>query len=169
MNFLEASISFFVFSNILAVCNILLGPVISGIWYTPLHHSIRWSQASSLLTQFYQKRIETCPQPSLYKSKSYIKTKPQDYTIPKSNLFGVALPDSSRQSKYQDPKPKTPVPSTPKFPNATPITRFLHETSYPLRNWWLHIFCLWGCSQWLANILLCSLSQLACQVETTAS
>jgi hypothetical protein len=31
MNFLEASISFFVFSNILAVRNILLEPVISGI------------------------------------------------------------------------------------------------------------------------------------------
>jgi hypothetical protein len=31
MSFLQASISFFVFSNILAVYNILLGPVISGI------------------------------------------------------------------------------------------------------------------------------------------
>ena len=57
------------------------------------------------------------------------------------------------------PNSQDPCPSTPQFPNATPITRFLHETSYPLRNWWLHIFCLWGCSQWLANILLCSRSQ----------
>jgi hypothetical protein len=31
MNFLEASISFSVFSNILALRNIFLGPVISGI------------------------------------------------------------------------------------------------------------------------------------------
>ena len=131
----------------------------------PLHHSIRWSQAPSLPAQFYQKRIETCSHPSLYKSKSYIKTKPQDYTIPKSNLFGVALPDSSRQSKF--PRPLSFYPTVPKRNTHHPLLAWNITSTPQLVTSFVH--SRWKYSQWLGDILLYSRSQLACQIETTAS